>query len=180
MLILSSGHVIILQMGIKNHNQIMYASWDMECERHTFLSFWAIFCPFTSPLTPKIKNWKKSKKNPWRYYPFTNVHHQWRSYDVRFLRYKAWQRDFFVILGHFSPLMFLTTQKSKLKKNEKKKCMEILSFYTCIAQMTIIWYIVPEIWSATDRILSHLGPFFGLLPHNNTEKQNLKIKKKKA
>ena len=116
MLILSSGHVIILQMGIKNHNQIMYASWDMECERHTFLSFWAIFCPFTSPLTPKIKNWKKSKKNPWRYYPFTNVHHQWRSYGVWFLRYKAWQRDFFVIVGHFSPLMLLTIQKMEKKK----------------------------------------------------------------
>ena len=70
-------------------------------------------------------------------------------------------------------------KNQNLKKWRKKKKMhEILSFYTCIPQMTIIWYIVPEIWSATDRILSHFGPFFALLPHNNTEKQNLKIIKK--
>ena len=71
-------------------------------------------------------------------------------------------------------------KNQNLKKWRKKKKMhEILSFYTCIPQMTIIWYIVPEIWSATDRILSHFGTFFALLPHNNTEKQNLKIIKKK-
>ena len=26
----------------KNHNHMMYASWDMECDRDSFLSFWAI------------------------------------------------------------------------------------------------------------------------------------------
>ena len=30
--------------------------------------------------------------------------------------------------------------------------------------MTIIWCMVPEIWSATDRIFCHSGPFFALLP----------------
>ena len=25
----------------------MYGSWDMEHDRHKFLSFWTIFCPFT-------------------------------------------------------------------------------------------------------------------------------------
>ena len=29
----------------------------MECNRQNFLSFWAIFCPFT-PITQKIKIWK--------------------------------------------------------------------------------------------------------------------------
>ena len=28
--------------------------------------------------------------------------------------------------------------------------------------MTIIWCMVPEIWSATDRIFCHSGPFFAL------------------
>ena len=32
---------------IRNHNHMMYASWDMECDRQNFLSFWIIFCPFT-------------------------------------------------------------------------------------------------------------------------------------
>ena len=30
--------------------------------------------------------------------------------------------------------------------------------------MTIIWCMVPEIWSAKDRIFCHSGPFFTLLP----------------
>ena len=39
----------------------MYAYSDMECDRHNFLSFLAIFCSFTPILTPKIKIWKKCK-----------------------------------------------------------------------------------------------------------------------
>ena len=43
---------------------MMYASWNMECNRHSFLSFWAIFCPFTLLKTPKIEIWKIYKKTP--------------------------------------------------------------------------------------------------------------------
>ena len=42
---------------------MMYASWDMECDRRNFLSFWAIFCPFTPQTNQKMKN-KKMKKTP--------------------------------------------------------------------------------------------------------------------
>ena len=39
--------------------------------------------------------------------------------------------------------------------------------------------MAPEIWSATDRIFCHFGPFFALLPPNNPENQNYgKMKKK--
>ena len=37
-------------------------------------------------------------------------------------------------------------------------------FYKCTPQMTIIWCMVPEIWSMTDIIFCHSGPFFALLP----------------
>ena len=30
--------------------------------------------------------------------------------------------------------------------------------------MTIIWCMVPEIWTTTDKIFCHSGPFFALLP----------------
>ena len=43
--------------------------WDVEHDRHNFLSFWTIFCPFTPLATRKIK----LKKNPQRYH-FTNVY----------------------------------------------------------------------------------------------------------
>ena len=37
---------------------------DMECNRQHFLSFWTIFCPFTSlpPKNPKNQNFEKLKK----------------------------------------------------------------------------------------------------------------------
>ena len=54
----------------------------------------------------------------------------------------------------FCPLTFLTTREIRILK-KWKKCLKILSFYTCIPQMMIIWCMVPEIWSATDRIFSH-------------------------
>ena len=62
----------------QDHN-MMYASWDVECGRHNFLLFWAIFCPFTLLTIQKIKI---LKKNAWRYYPFIHTYHKWRSCDV--------------------------------------------------------------------------------------------------
>ena len=61
----ASGDVIVLHMCTTNHNHMMYASWDVACDRHV-LSFWAIFCPFTPLITWKIKN-------AWRCYHFTIV-----------------------------------------------------------------------------------------------------------
>ena len=40
-----------------------YAYPDMECDKHNFLSFKAIFCSFTPLLTAKIKIWKKCNKD---------------------------------------------------------------------------------------------------------------------
>ena len=123
----TSGDVIILHMCTKNRH-MMYASWDMECDRHNFLSFWAIFLPFKPLLTPKIKIWKKCFGK--------TLDHKQRSYDVWFLRYKA-QRIFFFC--HFGPFFTLwppplTTRKIILKK--WNKLLEILSFYTCVPQMS--------------------------------------------
>ena len=59
-----SGDDIILHMCTKNHNHIMSASWDMEYNRNSFLSFWTILCPLFCPtIDPKIKIWKKCKNN---------------------------------------------------------------------------------------------------------------------
>ena len=48
--------------------------------------------------------------------------------------------------------------------NKWKNLLEISSFYTCVSKITIIWCMVPEIWSVTDRMFCHYGPFFALLP----------------
>ena len=57
------GGIIILHMCTINDNHMVYGSWDMECERQNFLSFWTIFCPFNPLTIHKIKiliKWKKS------------------------------------------------------------------------------------------------------------------------
>ena len=93
-------------------------------------------------------------KKIWRYHYFTPV-----------------QQSFFVILGHF--LTLLTTQKIKTLK-KWKVCLKILSFYTNVPQMMIIWCMVPEIWSAKDWISCHFGLFFALLPPlNNPENKKM-------
>ena len=33
--------------NIEKNNHVMYGSWYMEHDRHNFLSFWTVFCPFT-------------------------------------------------------------------------------------------------------------------------------------
>ena len=134
---------------------MMYASWDIKCDRQNFLSFLAIFCPFTTVTTQKIKIWRKWK-NTWRYYHFTHMYHKWQSYDVWFLRYRVWQTEF---------LPFYPTNNPKIKfLKELKKHLEISSFYISVPKIMIICYTVPEILHMTDVIfIFHFGLFFVLL-----------------
>ena len=45
--------------------------------------------------------------------------------------------------------------------------------------MTIIWCMVPEMFSATDQILCYFGPFFALLPSLKTKKSKFWKNEKK-
>ena len=56
------GDIIILHKCVKNHDHMLYCSWDMACDRCIYFSFWAISCPFTPLTAQKItifKRWKK-------------------------------------------------------------------------------------------------------------------------
>ena len=55
--------IIILQQCTKNHDHMLYSSWDMVCDRYNYFSFWAMFCPFTPVTAQKIKIKKKWKKH---------------------------------------------------------------------------------------------------------------------
>ena len=85
------GDIIILHKCTKNHDHMLYCSWDMACDGcNCYFSLWAIFWPFT-PLTPgkmKIsKIWKKCLGISSLYMCITNY-----DDDVWFLRYGARQR----------------------------------------------------------------------------------------
>ena len=101
-------------MRNKNDNHMVYGSWDIARDRHSFFVSLDRFLPFYLPSNPKNENFEKNKKSIWRHYHFTYVYHKWLSYDVWFLRYWLWQTELFVILDHLGPL---TIQKIKILKN---------------------------------------------------------------
>ena len=133
--------------GVPKITIICYCSWDMQCDRHNFLSFWPFLALLPQYWCRKLK-FSKNIKN-WIYSPFTHVYHNWRSYDVLFLRFKA-RKSFLSFWAIFCPLTLLTTWKIKILKKILKKAPKIL-FYTCVPQMTIIWCMVLQIWSMTGR-----------------------------
>ena len=135
---------------------IWYIAPEIWHATEKFLPYWIIFYPFSPLTTQKIKILYSNWKNACRYYHFTHFHHKWQSYDVRFLRCGAQQTEFFVILDLF--LLFyppapppppLWTQKIKILK-KWQKTLKIFSFYKCVPEITVIWCMVPEIWSATN------------------------------
>ena len=126
-----------------------------------FAPFFAILpIPLMIPKIKILKEKKKNEKNASRYKSFyTNMciinedHMIYGSWNIRCDRHFC----------HFGPFLALTIWKIKLLKKWKKP-LEILSFYTCVSQMTIMWCMVLEIWRLKDRICCHFGPFFALLP----------------
>ena len=153
-----SGDVTILHTCTTNHNHLMYASWNIECNKHFFFSFRTIFWP------RKLK-FRKNVKKTWRCYPITHVYHKWRWYIVWFLRYKGmrfWWREFFVILGHFLPFDPPNNPKNqnfeKMKKKQKQTKpgdISILHLYStnddhmiyCSSEMRCNWQNFLSVWT---------------------------------
>ena len=114
-----------------------------------FYQFRPLFCPFTLTIL-KIKIWKKKKKTLediifLQKYTINEDHMMYGSWDI-----KVWRTEFFVISSHFFPLTLLTTLKIK---------NQVLHLCTT---SNSIWWMLPEIWSATDIIFCHFGSFFVL------------------
>ena len=121
----------------------MYGFWDMECDRQSFLWFWDIFYPFTTPLTTrKIKILKKYKKHL-KIFSFYTCLPQMKiiiygSWDTK---HKTW---FFVIFSYSCHFTLLSTPKIKILKKLKKH-QKISSFYKSVLKTMIICYTVPAI-----------------------------------
>ena len=60
-----------------------------------------------------------------------------------------------------------------------KENLEILSLYTCVTKMTIIWCMVPEILRVTDTVFLSVWTVFCPFTHLGTQKIRIlkKIKK---
>ena len=111
------GYIIILHICTKNDKDMIYGSWDIKCDRHNFLSFQTIFCPFTPLWTQKIKIKKKKWK---KYLKISFYKDKWQSYDVRFLRYGVQWKNVLSFWTIFCPFNSLTAQNIKILKKWKK------------------------------------------------------------
>ena len=113
-----------LHMCTKNHNHMRYSSWDTDWDR--------IFCHFGPYFTllphywPQKLKFGNSVKKHCRHYPFTPVHHEWRSCDVWFLRYKGTTDRFWWFWATFCSFTLLTIRKTKILKKFKKRHGDII------------------------------------------------------
>ena len=73
-------------------------------------------------------------------------------------------------------------KNENIKKQIKKKHLEISSFNTIVPKITIICFTVPEIWHVMDAIvIFHFGfVFFSRFPYNSPKNQNFKNMKKQS
>ena len=117
------------------------------------------FCPFTQLTTEKTKIFKKGKKL-WRYYHFTHVCDKRQNF-----------LSFWTLFFQFYPLN--NPKNQNFEEMKKEIHLEKLPFYTCVPYMKIIWCMVPEIWSAMDRIFCNFRSFFALLPQQQPQKRNI-------
>ena len=142
-----------------NGNHLMYGFWNKESDRNNFLSFWNIFNPFTLLWRYNIKiskNWKKKTTGDIIILQMCTINDN--------MMYGSWDMEFNnqTFLSFWTVFCLFTQngpRKSNFWKNEKKH-LEILSFYKCEPWMIIIWCMVSEIRSTTDRIFCHFRLFF--------------------
>ena len=161
----------------------MYASWNIRMKWESYVWFLRYgeqqtelsvtldhFLPFYPPPLPPnnpkskhiLRNWKKTNKKKhleilsfYKSEPYMTI--------IWCMVSEIWSETdrFFVVLDHFLSFYPLKICKIKILKKWTKS-LELLSFYKCIPQMTIIWCMVLEIWNATDRIFCLFGTFFAL------------------
>ena len=90
-------------------------------------------------------------------------HMMYVSWDI-----KCKGQSFFSFWTNFCPLTLLTTQAIKILKKKKKKTHQMLSFYTCVPQMTIMMYGSWNIKHKSQNFLSFSAifcPFTALTVH---------------
>ena len=174
------GDIILLHICSINEDHMMYGSCNTRHGKQNFLSFWAIFLHLTLLTTQKINIFKKMKKKKKKNCGEIIILHLCTTNDDHMM-YGSWDMEHKIqIFLSFSTIFFTPKQpgKSKFWKNGKKR-PETSPFFICLPWMTIIWCMVPEIWSVPKIkiicyttpeiwcvrdviIIFQFGPFFSL------------------
>ena len=122
------GDIILLHMCSINEDHMMYGFSDIRLDRRSFLSCWAIFCPWLSNKT-KNQNFEKMKKMSGdiilRMCTINENHVMYGYWDMERNR-----QNFFSFWNIFCPFIPLTTWEKDWKK--RKQRLEISSLYTSV------------------------------------------------
>ena len=125
-----------------NEDHMIYGSWNTKCHRQKFLSFLDIFCPYSPLTTHKIKI-LKLKKNIWKYYHFTHLHHKLQSYG-------SWDME-------------RNRQKIKILKKWRKTPEDIIISQMCTINVSHKMYGSWDM-ECNGQNFCYFRPFFALLP----------------
>ena len=133
------GGIITLHLRTTNDDHMMYGSWDMEHDRHNFLSLFGYVLLFYAPNNLENQNFEKMKK-----YTKNHDHMPYCSWDM--------VRDecncYFSFWAIF-PFYPRNSPRNQNLKKKRKKRLEI-SFYTSVPKI-MIRHTVLEIRRATDK-----------------------------
>ena len=107
---------------------MMYVSWDTECNRQKFLTFWTVFSPFIPPKNQKNQNFEKMTKKPWDIIilHMCNNHMIYGSRDI-----KHNGHNFLWFWTFFCPFAPLTTPKNENFEKWKKAPGDIIILHMC-------------------------------------------------
>ena len=148
------------------HKWQSYDVWFLRYEVwQSFLSFWAIFCPFT-PQQPKKSKLKKKKKIKT---PEDIIILQKCTKNHHHMLHFSWDMAlggliFFFNLWLIFALLPPPPPHPPPPAAYKIKMLEdIISLHKC-TKIMIICCTVPEIWQVTNVIIFYLGLLFVLLP----------------
>ena len=139
----------------------MYCSWDMKQDGQNFLSFWTVFCYFTS-INPKNQNFEKLKKGPediiiLHMHAAINENQMYCSWNVEHDRQIV--LSFWTIFCSFTPLPKYNNQKYKNFEKIKKTTQDIIILHMCTKKYNYMWCVVPEKSTAMNRIFCHFDNF---------------------
>ena len=102
------------------------------------------------------------------------MYHKWKSYDVWFLRYEAWQTEFFITLNHF--LSFCPPKNPKNQNFLKMKRPEnIITLHMCTINDNHITY---GFWDMKHDRQNFLSLWTIFCPFTPVETWKIKILKK--
>ena len=152
--------IIILYKCTKNHDHILYYSWDIVRDGcNCYFSFWAIFALLHAPppSAPPVTAWKMKMKKKKKKIEKKNKNKKTTTGGIIFASIpkimmtcctvpEIWCMTY-VIISHFG--LFFALLPLKISK-KSKKLLEISAFYTCVPKMMIRWCMVSGIWYPTD------------------------------